>query len=409
MKTFKKYLAAVLALLMVTTACPATVLADTVYTNTDAGAVNDYCIWSYTAEDKTLYINKDGVLTGDADKKLPLYFEDGSYWSYTGWSRLVFGKDITKIEELEVFADKGAAVPVDIEFEDGSVCKELGDNVFKFGNASSFKFPDSLEVIGIGCFCGLFKERNSVSITLPSGVKSIGDGAFTQCGLDTVTIPDYTGEGVRVFGNALFEDASINSITMGTGNTEIPDDCFNRSDLVSFTVPEGITRIGYRAFQYCENLVRVTFPDSIENIDNTSFQQTSVNSVVIPDNGKAIRIGNYTFENCKNLASVTFPNSLETTVELGDNSFRNCTSLVNLTITASVRKMGSNAFQHTYKLKNLTFKAIETDEGYVGLDTVGFGAFESSTVKNVTFCESITTLDSYSFNSCVNIEGVGIN
>ena len=42
-------------------------------------------------------------------------------------------------------------------------------------------------------------------------------------------------------------------------------------NLVSITIPEGVTNIGSNAFAYCSNLTSVTIPDSVTNIGISAF------------------------------------------------------------------------------------------------------------------------------------------
>ena len=97
----------------------------------------------------------------------------------------------------------------------------------------------------------------------------------------------------------------------------------NRRDLISVVIPEGITSIGYRAFEECPNLTSVTLPNSLTTI------------------------GYFAFNECKNLSTIHIPAG---TVKIERNSFKNCE---NLTIHAP-----AGSYAETYaKGNNIPFVA----------------------------------------------------
>ena len=67
-----------------------------------------------------------------------------------------------------------------------------------------------------------------------------------------------------------------------------------RKTLTSFTISEGVIRIGQHAFSNCVSLISVTIPDSV---------------TVISD---------FAFRNCAHLASVSFPSGLK---KIGESAF----------------------------------------------------------------------------------------
>ena len=97
----------------------------------------------------------------------------------------------------------------------------------------------------------------------------------------------------------------------------------NRRDLISVVLPEGITSIGYRAFEECPNLTSVTLPGSLTKIDYWAFNE------------------------CKKLTAIHIPAG---TVKIERNSFKNCE---NLTIHAP-----TGSYAETYaKENNIPFVA----------------------------------------------------
>ena len=140
-------------------------------------------------------------------------------------------------------------------------------------------------------------------------------------------------------------------------------------------IPDTITYIGYSAFAYCENLSEVTFSDNITEIGNEAFKNCiSLQRVDLPKNLKKLgnaafkdcvyircvsvpktldNWGGVAFENNYALSTINFEDGLETIGSYGD--FANCMSLKNITIPASVKKIGTEVFFAMISKLKVTF------------------------------------------------------
>ena len=147
--------------------------------------------------------------------------------------------------------------------------------------------------------------------------------------------------------------------------------------LESVTIPNGVTRIGKRAFSGCPNLTEVTIPASMAVVDDGAFSGCSnlkgvhisnlvnwcqitfvyssnplrqahelylngerVTRLVIPEG--VTSIGDDAFAGCSGLTEVTFPNSV---TNIGNSSFMDCSGLMELVLPGSVAKIGIWAFR----------------------------------------------------------------
>ena len=147
--------------------------------------------------------------------------------------------------------------------------------------------------------------------------------------------------------------------------------------LESVTIPNGVTRIGKRAFSGCPNLTDVTIPASMAVVDNGAFSGCSnlkgvhisnlvnwcqitfvyssnplrqahelylngerVTRLAIPESVTAI--GDDAFAGCSGLTEVAFPNSV---TNIGNSSFMDCSGLMELALPSSVVKIGTWAFR----------------------------------------------------------------
>ena len=187
----------------------------------------------------------------------------------------------------------------------------IPDSVTSIG-INAFYYCDSLTSVTIGngvtsignlafCHCS-----SLTSITIPNSVTSIGYQAFSDCSsLTSITIPD----SVTSIGNAAFSSCdSLTSVTIGNGVTSIGDDAFSYSNKlnqinvdtantvyssmngvlfskdktelirypagkvdISYAIPDGVTRIDYRAFFQCGSLTSITIPNSVTSIGLDAF------------------------------------------------------------------------------------------------------------------------------------------
>ena len=152
---------------------------------------------------------------------------------------------------------------------------------------------------------------------------------------------------------------------------------WERTDIRSLVVSEGITAIGKSIFERCSNMKSVSFPTTLESIDERAFFMysqgglTSLNipssvttlgekafadqditSVVLPDT--LTTLGTYIFMGCSHLAAAR----VECAV-VPDFCFVQC-GLTNLTLSHNVKKIGSNILNYT-TLKELTYEGSLED------------------------------------------------
>ncbi len=184
----------------------------------------------------------------------------------------------------------------------------IGESAFAECKAlASINIPASLETINDETF---YKCESLQSIVFPESLYEIRGMAFSQSGLTSIHIPatleyfDY---------NAL--PTTLRSITVAEDHPyymDIDGVMFNKegTTLVRYpagrvgvyTVPEGVTTIGTRAFYDATGLSMVTLSDSVETLENSAFLFCSALTWV--DLNNVVSVGLSAFTNCENLASV---------------------------------------------------------------------------------------------------------
>ena len=132
------------------------------------------------------------------------------------------------------------------------------------------------------------------------------------------------------------------------------------------TIPEGVTKIGERAFYWCTSLQSVTIPEGVTEIEGGAFYGCErLTSVTIP--AGVTEIEKETFSYCKNLTSVTIPAGV---TKIGERAFHCCTSLQSVTIPESVTEIGNSAFSGCTGLTSVTIPE--------GITTIHKSVFENS-------------------------------
>lgn len=133
-------------------------------------------------------------------------------------------------------------------------------------------------------------------------------------------------------------------------------------------IPDGVTRIGFRAFLAASSVTSVVIPDSVKNI------------------------GNQAFKNNTRLTNIVFGSGL---IEIGSQAFQNANKLTSLNLPDSLTFIGNDAFRDTVKLTSVTFGN--------NLNNIGSGAFQRSDLRNVVVPGSIATIGDEAFMNNPNL------
>jgi len=377
------------------------------------------------------------------------WFEDGFYSSVT---KVVIKSGVTSIGD-HAFDGLNNLREISIA---GSV-KSIGEGAFQYCDAlEELTLYKGIETIGKYAFncCGSLKN-----ITIPSSVKTIDDYAFTSCwGLEKVTLY----KGLETIGESAFSSNwSLTEFTIPGSVKSIGNEAFfNCNAMTKLTLNNGVQKIGKNAFCVCDSLTSVKIPASVKSIGQQAFGGisnltsikvssdseyfTSVNGILynkaktvlycypagkkaetftVPSTVKTIKAD--AFMGNASLKEVTIPASVK---KIGDCAFHACTSLTNIKVNSkntafssvdgvlfnkkqttlvfypqgitngyyavpsTVTKIGSNAFYNAFQLRVLYLRE--------GVTTIGENAFDSSGLTQICLPKSLTDIEENAFSGC---------
>ncbi len=189
------------------------------------------------------------------------------------------------------------------------------------------------------------------SITLPGNLTHIEPGAFNDCDkLENLTLPDSV---TYVGGNPAIECDAFKGfyVDQNSQNFSSEDGVLFSKDKTqllacppqtsgTYTVPEGVSSIGEKAFFRCDKISVINLPSTLRRIEPSAFQYcTGLTEINLP---KGITyLGARAFDGCAGLTRIVLP---DTVTSLEDNTFSQCSNLTSVTFPPSITQTGFYVF-----------------------------------------------------------------
>lgn len=146
--------------------------------------------------------------------------------------------------------------------------------------------------------------------------------------------------------------------------TEISEECFLNQDYIKKAViPEGVEKIGLRAFKGCANLREVSLPSTLKKISPEAFRGTALIDPELP--GDLQELGHSVFYDCKNLKSLVVPSGVH---KIDSDTFRYCSALESVTIQSPDIQISAEAFSPENDVTLIGVKGSYTEKYAKGMD-----------------------------------------
>jgi len=231
---------------------------------------------------------------------------------------------------------------------------------------------------------------------------------------NSCTITDYDG-----MASSLSIPSAINGHTVKQIDTGALSD---NGIITSVTIPNGVTTIGFSAFNGCIKLEKIKFSSNLDTVcenafNNTKWFNNQSNGLVyvgkvaykykgdMPRNTKitvksdTVSISESAFKDCANLTAILIPSSVK---HIDKYAFYNCQGLTKLNFNDGIERIENDAFGSCEKLTSVNFS--ET------LKSIGAFAFvECKKLSEITIPQSVTSVGEYAFSGCENLASVTVS
>lgn len=382
-RKFKRTVAVVMALLMVTTTIFATAstasAAEVTESEVGAGSgVTGDCTWTLD-DDGTLIISGDGAMEDYGGSRLAPWGQNikhveirygvtsigrRAFWRCSRLTDVLIPYSVTNIGLSAFYACtslKDVIIPDNVTTVDAQAfegCTSLTD-VFMLDGSGS----DTLIRYSAFSSC-----PNLETMVIPDDVTQFEYRAIYDC--PKLTIYGKTGSAAKSFANANgfrfapMRDSGLtgdcawmldneNTLTiMGSGSTgnytyrySSPWICYD-NEINKVVIKDGVTRVGDYSFFCCTAITSAELSDSVETIGDNAFHSCiGLTDITIP--GGVTSIEAYAFSNCRGLTSIEIPGNVSS---VGGYAFVGCSELTSAEICDGVTSIGEAAFQYCPKL-----------------------------------------------------------
>ena len=343
---------------------------------------------------------------------------------------------------------------------------KIGAYAFYNCSFESISLPNNVTEIGTYAFLNC---SNLQEITIPNGLAKIEKNVFYNCtNLRKITLP----ESVDAIDSYAFKNCTnLSEVVMQEGLTKIWPYAFeNCTSLSEITLPNSITGIYYYAFKDCTNLSEIIIPSSAKHIEEDAFLNCNnltikcyegsvahnyaveyninyeilediqwsytiytdsdgdkyakdlkprdkskiLGTIDIPnevDDIEVYSIAYEAFKDCTNLVKVT---SYGYCREIGSRAFYGCTNLTSIMLPRTLDKLGKNVFSKCTSLQKIS--APSNSFSYYSEDGVLYNKSKTKLIKypagktetEFTIPETVTSIDEYAFEDCVNLTKINI-
>ena len=382
------------------------------------------------------FYGAEGLDVYFAGDELPLHLQEnwdaGIRGYYVGVSDVVTSGDwsyaVLNSSNISIVQYSGTQTQIDLTSLDfGGDIVSIGGYAFYNTPVTDIVLPDTLTSIQ----AYVFARSGLRAVSIPANVEYIARYAFFHTPLESVIFAQdsalkvmeqwafaYTRElntieipaSLQTMGSNAFYHSGITNVTFAADSalTEIPESAFASSALVSVALPDSVTLINHNAFRDCTYLQSVDFGGGADlRLMSNVFYNTGLTSLHIPAN--LTYIGEYAFVGLQALEEFTADeNNPEYSVADGILYNKDVSKIIavpagrtgSLTLPETLETIGFGAFE------NSSLEEISFDENS-NILSIGYRAFYGAdALTEITIPASVVSIDYYAFAMCESLETV---
>lgn len=246
----------------------------------------------------------------------------------------------------------------------------------------------------------VFYERNDSTIEL-LGYK--GEAK-------SITLPsDYKGKKYTIAAMAFYASELVD-VTIPGGVREVDEGAFSESRaLKNVVMKNGVEKINLFAFSACSALKNVTIPSTLNDIRTGVFDEcTSLTNVNVMKGNPDYSSENGVLFNGDKTELILYPSAKKGAYKIPNsvtrfesNAFENCVGLTSVTLSNNMKKINIAAFKNCTGLKSVVIPKNVTG--------IGYKAFLNCTsLTNVTIPDGVDFIDMAAFAGCCSLKSITI-
>lgn len=230
--------------------------------------------------------------------------------------------------------------------------------------------PPSIKRIGMSAF---FNCKNLHKINLPEGLLAIDDNAFFNCAFEEIDLPS----SLQKLGQSSFSGCrkltsiaipslikkiekyafsgcvSIHNVVLNQGLEEIGESTFNQTQITSLDFPSSLKKIGEQAFAN-SNISEIKIPENIDKIEDKCFDGSSLKSVIIEKGNSPLTLGEYCFG--ENYSYISYL-SISRDLLIENNKFGNYSNLNSIVLGENMSNLSWFTPSTLYNLNQIVSNA----------------------------------------------------
>lgn len=218
----------------------------------------------------------------------------------------------------------------------------------------------------------------------------------------TITVDSKAYKVTEIGENACFQAAGhLNKVVIGENVTKIAYRAFyNCQEIVDMTLGQNLKTIGVQAFYNCQKMLAPVIPASVETIEDYAFYNDyAFGDIVIPST--VTKIGKNPWGGCSGVTKYSISGDSKNYTVVDDVLFdKNVTTLISYpcardkgmyTVPSTVKVIGANSMRN-----NKYFYQVTLNEG---LEEIGEGAFNVCSINGIAIPASVKKIGTRAFAS----------